>query len=354
MLAMGELSHFRVSRRRWLHATGAAGLAALLPGASRAAVPVWGAPASSPVDTPVQALKPGQWIWAGDQASAGPMVMVVSLTEQRAYMYRNGVLEAVSTVSTGKPGHATPTGVFTILQKDRDHHSNLYNSAPMPYQERLTWDGVALHAGGLPGYPESHGCVHLPTEFARRLFATTTLGMTVVVVAAQGQAPESVAHPTLLSPVQAGGAPDASNTWPLAEDEGSRWNPNLAQAGPVSLVLSSRDMRLVVLRGGVEIGRARLRLRTPGAWAGTHAFVVQAVRPGAMPQWVAVGVPGHESEAGAPLRREAIDNVVIPPDFVARVLPLLAPGSVLVATDAPILPHTTGAPLRVVDAQPPL
>lgn len=122
---------------------------AALPGV--AATPHWGADASSAVDTPPGQLKPGDWIWAGDDPALGPMVMVVSLDEQRGHVYRNGLRIAVTTVSTGKPGHATPTGVFTILQKDRDHHSNKYNNAPMPYQERLTWDGVALHAGGLPG-----------------------------------------------------------------------------------------------------------------------------------------------------------------------------------------------------------
>lgn len=97
-----------------------------------AATPHWGADASSAVDTPPGQLKPGDWIWAGDDPALGPMVMVVSLDEQRGYVYRNGLGIAVTTVSTGKPGHATPTGVFTILQKDRDHHSNKYNNAPMP------------------------------------------------------------------------------------------------------------------------------------------------------------------------------------------------------------------------------
>jgi len=326
-------------------------LAALVAPVSRAE-PVWGAAVSRSVDTPPTALKPGQWIWAGDQAAAGPMVMVVSLSEQRAYVYRNGLLEAATTVSTGKPGHRTPTGVFTILQKDKSHHSSLYNNAAMPYQERLTWDGIALHAGGLPGYPESHGCIHLPTEFARRLFETTTLGMTVVV-AQQGQAPEAVAHPGILAPVQARGAPDAVAASPLAFAEDSRWTPERAPTGPVSLVLSSHDRRLVVLRGGVEIGRTRVVFRSADAWSGTHALVVQSMVPGAMPQWVTLGVPGHESEAGKPLRRAAIDNVVIAPEFVARVLPLLGPGSVLVATDLAILPHTTGARQRLLDAVPP-
>lgn len=338
-------------RRRCLASLGAVLSSSLLPGLARA-VPVWGAPHSSPVDLPPADLKAGQWIWGGDSGPASPMVVVVSLDEQRAYVYRNGLLEAVSTVSTGKRGHATPTGVFTILQKDRNHRSSLYNDAPMPYQERLTWDGIALHAGGLPGYPESHGCVHLPTEFARRLFETTTLGMTVVIGKA-GVSPASVVHPTMLSPVTARGASDGT-PGPLAPDESSRWTPEVAPAGPVSLVLSSRDERLVVLRGGVEIGRTRFRLRQPGAWTGTHAFTMEtSASGGTEPRWIAVGVPGHESEAGQALGREAIDNVEIPPAFVAQVLPLLQPGSVLVATDAAILPQSTGPFLRVVDAQPP-
>ena len=78
---------------------------------------------------------------------------MVSLTEQKAYIYRNGIAIGVSTLSSGKKGRETPTGVFSILQKSVDHKSDLYNSAPMPYMQRLTWDGIALHAGNLPGYP---------------------------------------------------------------------------------------------------------------------------------------------------------------------------------------------------------
>lgn len=329
----------------------AATLASLVPRLSHA-VPVWGAPRSSPVDVPPADLKPGQWIWAGDSGPSSPMVVVVSLDEQRAYVYRNGLLEAVSTVSTGKRGHATPTGVFTILQKDKNHRSSLYNAAPMPFQERLTWDGIALHAGGLPGYPESHGCVHLPTEFARRLFETTALGMTVVI-GRGGVSPASVVHPLMLAPVAASGVPEVPPP-PLDADETSRWTPERAPDGPISLVLSSRDERLVVLRGGVEIGRTRFRLRQPGTWTGTHAFMMDAAATElAASRWIAVGVPGHESEAGQALEREALDNVEIPPAFVAQVLPLLRPGCVLVATDAAILPSTTGPLQRVVDAQPP-
>ena len=109
------------------------------------------------------------------------MVMIVNLKTQQAYVYRNGVRIGVSTVSTGRPGRETPTGVFVILEKQRFHRSNLYNNAPMPFMQRLTWGGVALHAGHLPGYPASHGCIRLPPEFARGLYAETTAGMTVII-----------------------------------------------------------------------------------------------------------------------------------------------------------------------------
>lgn len=95
------------------------------------AVPFWGAKASQPEDTDPAKLKPGEFIWAGDAVASGPVVVVVSLPEQRAYVYRNGVRVGVSTASTGKPGHRTPAGIFTVLQKDKDHHSTTYNDAAM-------------------------------------------------------------------------------------------------------------------------------------------------------------------------------------------------------------------------------
>jgi hypothetical protein len=163
-------------------------------------VPFWGAKASVAIDTPIGQLKQGEFLWMGEAFASGPVVMVVSLTEQKAYVYRNGILIGATTVSTGRPGHVTPTGVFTVLQKQKEHRSTIYDGAPMPYMERLTWGGIALHAGGLPGYPESHGCVHLPSEFAKRLFDISPAGMTVVI-ASDATAPESVAHPGYLAPV---------------------------------------------------------------------------------------------------------------------------------------------------------
>lgn len=132
-------------------------------------------------------LRNGQWTWIEDAAyqpagGASGVTILISLPGQVAYVYRDGILIAASTVSTGKPGKRTPPGEFTILQKRVHHRSNLYSNAPMPFMQRLTWDGIALHAGKLPGYPASHGCIRFPREFARRLFEITALGTAVSVV----------------------------------------------------------------------------------------------------------------------------------------------------------------------------
>ncbi|TFI59167.1 hypothetical protein E2493_06490 [Sphingomonas parva] len=137
-----------------------------------------------------QALDPGRYVWQPERAADGPVEIVVSLPLQLAYVYRGGTLIAVSTVSTGKPGHETPTGTFEILQKKRDHRSNLYNDAPMPFMQRLTWDGIALHAGASPGTPASHGCVRLPHAFAQKLFGITQLGASVHIIDEAPSSPE--------------------------------------------------------------------------------------------------------------------------------------------------------------------
>jgi lipoprotein-anchoring transpeptidase ErfK/SrfK len=127
-------------------------------------------------------LDPGKFVWQPDRAADGHVEVVVSLPLQVAYVYRGGTLIGASSVSTGAPGHETPVGRFNILQKRKVHHSNLYDNAPMPYMQRLTWSGVALHAGHIPGYPASHGCVRLPKRFAEKLFQVTDLGALVMIV----------------------------------------------------------------------------------------------------------------------------------------------------------------------------
>lgn len=127
-------------------------------------------------------LQPGQSEWTVDPASVqGPLLIVVSLADQRAWVFNNGARIATSTISTGKAGKETPTGVFPILEKQKVHHSNRYDNAPMPFMQRLTWDGIAMHAGRIPGHPASHGCVRLPAQFARELFDITRRDETVVI-----------------------------------------------------------------------------------------------------------------------------------------------------------------------------
>lgn len=136
---------------------------------------------ASITDDEVGRLRPGAYIWEPSLVPDGPMHVVVNLHTQHAYVYRDGVRIGAATVSSGKPGYRTPAGVFRILQKDRDHRSKKYGNLPMPYTMRVTWSGVALHAGGVPGYPSSHGCVHLPRGFARALFREVSLGTQVVM-----------------------------------------------------------------------------------------------------------------------------------------------------------------------------
>lgn len=146
--------------------------------------PVAVEPAPKPVKRkgPVDALKPGQFVWVAQDTYEGPMKIVVVLDIQRVYVFQNDKLIGFSTISSGKKGKETPTGVFNILQKNIDHKSNLYSNAPMPFMQRLTWDGIALHGGHLPGYPASHGCIRLPHAFAKSLYGVTKMNQEVVVL----------------------------------------------------------------------------------------------------------------------------------------------------------------------------
>ena len=156
------------------------------------------------VDADAAILQPGKFSWAPERSPKGPVVMVVSLPEQRMHVYRNGVRIAVTTVSTGIKGRDTPPGSYEILQKELMHHSNLYDDAPMPFMQRITWDGLALHAGRLPGHPASHGCVRLPRAFAEKLYGITRLGARVVISEDSGLGDlDNLVHPGPDAPIDA-------------------------------------------------------------------------------------------------------------------------------------------------------
>jgi hypothetical protein len=134
-----------------------------------------------------------------DTEMSGPLFAVVSIGDQRMSVYGPDGLAARVPVSTGMRGHPTPTGVFSIVQKKRFHRSNIYSGAPMPYMQRITWSGIALHAGALPGYPASHGCIRLPSSFAPRLFGATEIGQRILI-APRDAVPVEIAHKTLPAP----------------------------------------------------------------------------------------------------------------------------------------------------------
>jgi lipoprotein-anchoring transpeptidase ErfK/SrfK len=129
----------------------------------------------------------------------GPLLIAISLDTQRLTLYSNGTPIAHSPVSTGTADHPTPAGIFSVIGKERFHRSNLYSNAPMPFMQRITWSGVALHQGVLPGYPASHGCIRLPERFAQYLWGTTRMGARVIITHNEA-VPFDIAHDKLFAP----------------------------------------------------------------------------------------------------------------------------------------------------------
>jgi hypothetical protein len=278
-------------------------------------------------------LKAGEFLWAPEVAPEGPVLLVVSLATQRAVIYRNGIPIGISTVSTGRPGHRTPAGVFTVLQRRVEHYSSLYNNAPMPYMQRLTWGGVALHGGHLPGYPASHGCIRLPHEFARLLYGVTRLGMTVIVT-------ESAAVPHIAPEASLLGAPSAAS--PM--DAGVSWHPELSRSGPVSIVISAADRRLVVLRNGVVIGSAPVII--DGSITRMSAFVMREAQ-GAEQGWLRIDLPGQNAEAQPDLR----GRIHVAETFRRSVQTILQPGTTVVVTGDSLRSGRGQRPVTVVEGQ---
>lgn len=128
----------------------------------------------------------------------GPLVIVISIDRQKVTIYDSNGVFAEAPVSTGMKGHSTPMGVFSVIQKHKFHHSNIYSGAPMPYMQRITWSGVAMHAGVLPGYPASHGCIRMPMAFAVKMWNWTKMGARVIVSPGQ-MTPHNFSHPMLAS-----------------------------------------------------------------------------------------------------------------------------------------------------------
>jgi len=269
-------------------------------------------------------LKPGEYVWEPERAPEGPLLIVASITEQAAYVYRNGV-------STGRPGHRTPTGVFTILEKEVHHTSSIYKGAEMPYMERVTWGGIALHAGDLPGYPDSHGCVRLPLEFSKLLFGVTMKGATVII-ADEHSVPAETVHPGLFF-TQTG-----EESEPIGAGQ-FEWNPDKSLSGPVSLIVSSADKTVYVYRNGVEIGRAAISNPQVVLPLNDHVFsALQGTDADGHLRWIQVTAKGKEGSSESLFL--AAQKSGLPAEFLSKTTQVMTPGTTIIFTDKPVDPTT--------------
>lgn len=215
---------------------------------------------------------PAAGVTAAERASTGPLVVNVSLSRQRLAVYDGTKRIATSPVSSGRRGHATPTGVFTVVQKRRRHISNIYNVS-MPNMQRLTWSGIALHAGVLPGYPASSGCIRLPHGFSRQFFGMTRMG-TRVIVSREPVSPVEIAHERLFSAYpdadtltqrMSGAAPTQVADASLAtEGEGGETLVDIAAAESLELPPVSPARKRFLERRAAGAAARRVALRTAG------------------------------------------------------------------------------------------
>jgi hypothetical protein len=302
----------------------------------------------------------------------GPLQIIISVADQKVSLYDNGALIARSSVSTGTQRHPTPLGVFSVIGKQRWHRSNLYSAAPMPYMQRITWSGIALHAGVLPGYPASHGCIRLTNGFAARLWQLTKRG-TRVIIAHDDVQPVEITNPHLFKPNVGSGStesrtaavPADNNMTAAATHEAATLQvPGSVPTGvasqkvvPISVFVSRKLGKLFVRRGFTPLFDVPVKIQNPEQPLGTHVFTAMEFQnEGAAIRWTVVSMPqelprmstGSAKEREAPAKQiiestlpvplpdkatTALDRVEIPQDVVERISELLTPASSLVISD---------------------
>ena len=312
----------------------------------------------------------------------GPLLLIVSIRKQTVTLYDAGVAVAESPISSGTPANPTPTGIFSILEKDLWHRSNIYSDAPMPYMQRLTWEGVALHEGELPGYPASHGCIRLPHDFALRLWRATNIGSRVII-SYDGVAPVEFAHPRLFGPqaeveqtvtvepdqnviasrfsatglsspsaaIQSSASIDAPPTIPprpilarIGPPAGAPPN-RVLRSGPLSILISQRDQRMYVRKDFKPLFDFPVAIANLGQPLGSHLFMatVQDEDKKTL-RWTVVSMPSappakSQSVASA---KEAFDRLEIPKEAVDRISALISVGATIIITDQGFSRHPSG------------
>jgi hypothetical protein len=319
-------------------------------------------------------------------APNGSLQIIISIKDQRVSVYDNGARIARSSVSTGIPRHPTPLGVFSVIGKERWHRSNLYSGAPMPYMQRITPSGIALHAGILPGYPASHGCIRLKNDFAIRLWRLTKRG-TRVIIARDDIRPVEIANPRLFKSSPDTITDSAMTTIPVAHPPmmpnadpqqvtglqapgSTRAADKPANVVPISVFVSRQLNKLFVRRGFMPLFDIPVRIRDPEESLGTHVFTVMGSQDeGAGLHWSVVSMPEEPPRTlPAPKKRSpgkqtaeitpaaspdkanaALDRIEIPQDVAEHISQLLTPGASLVVSDYG-LSKETGNDTDFIDA----
>src|ERR1700730_16266116 len=309
----------------------------------------------------------------------GPLQIIISIADQRVSLFDNGALIARSSVSTGTQGHPTPLGVFSVISKQRWHRSNIYSAAPMPYMQRITWSGIPLRAGVVPGHPASHGCIRLKNDFAVRLWRLTKRG-TRVIIAHDDVQPVEITNPYLFKPKAVSGSPEfqtatvagksigtaaATHGPPVSNAETpeatSLQVPGSAAAGgapkkmvPISVFVSRKSSKLFVRQGFSPLFDVAVKIENPEEPQGTHVFTAMEFQSeGAAIRWTVVSIPeqfppmseGATKEREAPAKQTArsapspdkanaaLNRIEIPQDTVERISELLTPASSLIISD---------------------
>jgi L,D-transpeptidase catalytic domain len=308
-----------------------------------------------------------------EDAPKGPLQIIISIADQRVSLFDNGALIARSSVSTGTQGHPTPLGVFSVISKQRWHRSNIYSAAPMPYMQRITWSGIALHAGVVPGHPASHGCIRLKNDFAIQLWHLTKRG-TRVIIAHDDVQPVEITNPHLFKPKAVSGSPEFQTATVAGKsisgslvsnaetpEATSLQVPGLAPVGvaakrivPISVFVSRKLSKLFVRQGFSPLFDVPVKIANPEEPLGTHVFTAMEFQnEGAAIRWTVVSIPeefprmseGATKEREAPAKQTALsvplpdkanaalDRIEIPQDTVERISELLTPASSLIISD---------------------
>ncbi|MGL4395649.1 MAG: L,D-transpeptidase [Hyphomicrobium sp.] len=284
-------------------------------------------------------LKPGEFTWHPERSPKGRVAIVVSIPDQRVHVYRNGIRIGVSTCSTGKAGHETPTGVFMILEKDKNHKSSTYNDAPMPNMNRLTWSGIALHAGNLPGYPASHGCIRLPMKFSELLFQVTEVG-TPIILAGSHSDPTEVVHPGLVLGNYA--QKEYATVKQSFKKERLPWQADVTVGeSSTTILVSHGDMTITLLENGTVVAAGKAIIAQPEQPLGRHVFMLSGAHEGRKGMaWQALS---HHDRMGADLAQPSetvITRIRAEQAMLNAIQDRMHPGMLLITSELPAHPDS--------------